>query len=209
MGKFIEIQPGTKYGRLTVLERAGSDNHGALWRCRCECGNISVVRGNALRSGRTVSCGCYRLERCIEVVSTHGQSKSKLSKVWSGMKWRCYDPNSPVYQHYGGRGITVCDEWRTSFENFQNWAMKNGYREGLSIDRIDNDGPYGPENCRWVGHEVQMNNTRRNHFIEYGGEVHTVSEWAHILGVSVGCLFSRLRRGWSDERTLSEPIIRR
>lgn len=205
MGKLTDLR-GRKFGRLTVLERCPSDDHGTRWLCRCDCGNMTTVRAHALKSGHTVSCGCYRLEQCFSAVTTHSESSTKLHKVWRGMKWRCYDTHSAVYQYYGGRGIIVCDEWKQNYEKFRDWALENGYREGLSIDRINVDGPYSPENCRWADTYTQLNNTRRNHYLEFQGEVHSVSEWSRIVGISVGCLFSRLRRGWSVERILTEPV---
>lgn len=204
MGKLIDLT-GQRFGRLVVLKRAVSDNHGAKWFCRCDCGNTLSVRAYALRSGHTVSCGCYRLEQTLSAVTTHAESGTKLHKVWRGIKWRCYDVHSPVYKYYGARGIIVCDEWIDNFENFRDWALANGYQEGLSIDRINVDGDYSPQNCRWGDAFTQMNNTRRNHFMEFQGEIHSVSEWSRLKGISVGCLFSRLRRGWSVERTLTEP----
>lgn len=204
MGKFSDLT-GQKFGRLTVLERCPSDDHGAKWLCQCDCGNMTTVRAYALKSGHAVSCGCYRLDRCLSVVTTHGESGTLLHKVWRGMKGRCYDENSPAYKYYGGRGILVCSEWKDSFQSFRSWALQHGYSPGLSIDRIDVNGPYSPENCRWVDRYIQMNNTRRNHFLEFQGERHTVSEWSRIVGISVRCLFSRLRRGWSIEDTLSTP----
>lgn len=204
MGKFSDLT-GQKFGRLTVLERCPSDDHGAKWLCQCDCGNMTTVRAYALKSGHAVSCGCYRLDRCLSVVTTHGESGTLLHKVWRGMKDRCYDENSPAYKYYGGRGILVCSEWKDSFQSFRSWALQHGYSPGLSIDRIDVNGPYSPENCRWVDRYIQMNNTRRNHFLEFQGERHTVSEWSRIVGISVRCLFSRLRRGWSIEDTLITP----
>ena len=123
------------------------------------------------------------------------------------MKARCVDPNSHKYHAYGGRGIKVCDEWLNSFESFYEWAMANGYQKDLSIDRIDNDGNYYPENCRWVTQKEQANNTRKNRLLTYNEETHTVAEWATIVGITKAALYHRLSRGWSVKEALTTPML--
>lgn len=153
---------GQKFGRLTVVNYYGSDKNGrALWLCKCDCGNIKVIRGNSLLSKLTVSCGCYNKEHAKKIHSKHNMSDSKLYKVWHGMKTRCYNKNFMYYYNYGGRGITICDEWKNDFKIFYNWAIKNGYKEGLTIDRINNDGNYEPNNCRWITRAEQNRNQRK------------------------------------------------
>lgn len=169
MGKLIDLT-GQKYGRLTVIERAGRTAHGehAKWVCLCECGNVTTVIGKNLRNGNTTSCGCAHKEQMSQIGKanrTHGKSHTRLHKVWAGMIGRCYNPRKPYYKWYGGRGITVCDEWRNDFQSFYDWAMANGYdpdapRWDCTIDRIDVDGNYEPSNCRWVTMAEQNKNKR-------------------------------------------------
>lgn len=157
---------GQKFGRLTVKGFAGSSkSQGALWLCMCDCGAEVITSGFRLRSGKTRSCGCYRRDATSFNMTTHGKSNSRLYIVWRGMKTRCYDTSSDAYKNYGGRGITVCDEWLDDFGAFRNWAISNGYDEDApqgvcTIDRIDNDAGYSPENCRFVDMKVQRNNQR-------------------------------------------------
>ena len=169
VGKLIDLT-GQKYGRLTVIERAGPTVHGghAKWVCQCECGAVITAAGNHLRTGNTTSCGCVQAEHASRMGAarrTHGKSRTRLHKVWCGMVGRCYDPSKLYYKHYGGRGITVCDEWRHDFQAFYDWAMANGYdpdapRGECTIDRIDVNGNYEPSNCRWTTMKVQTANRR-------------------------------------------------
>lgn len=157
---------GQRFGRLTVIKRAKNDKQGnAQWLCLCDCGNEKVVRGRALRKGSTKSCGCLLSEcskkRMTKLCTKHGHSDSKLYRVWCAMRERCYKENNSGFKNYGGRGITVCDEWRNSFGAFYDWAMANGYRKGLEIDRIDNDGNYEPKNCHWITPLENCQNTRK------------------------------------------------
>lgn len=135
----------------------------------------------------------------------HGDHKKRLYRIWIGMKYRCNNPNHSYYRDYGARGITVCGEWE-KYENFRDWALSNGYQNDLTIDRIDNDKGYSPENCRWITMKKQSNNRRTNRVIECNGEKHTLSEWSEIVGVCVGTLWDRLKNGWSTERALFEPV---
>jgi hypothetical protein len=216
MGKLIDLT-GQKLGRLTVIKRVeNSKQKNAMWECICDCGNRTICKGNDLRIGHTQSCGCLKKEKASEIgkilgksVVTHGMTNSRLYSAWHSMKVRCTNPNTQNYKNYGGRGIAVCDEWLDSFESFRDWAMANGYRDDLTIDRINNDGPYSPENCRWVTKKEQGSNRRSNHFITHNGETHTLKQWAEKKGISRETLNSRLfSLGWSVERALSEPVRR-
>lgn len=136
----------------------------------------------------------------------HNLSKTRLYNIWKLMKQRCYNCKYTQFKDYGGRGIIVCEEWNESFLSFHSWAMENGYEDNLSIDRIDGNKNYEPNNCRWTTKTMQQNNTRRNKYIEYNGEKHSVSQWAKILGVSRGCLQKRINKGWSFEKITSIPL---
>lgn len=198
---------GRTYGRLTVLERSVNDKQGnAQWICKCECGKLKVVRGRSLRQGRVRSCGCLLAEsskeRMTAMLTKHSLSGSKLYRVYASMRERCENPSCKSFQNYGGRGIAVCDEWRMQRESFLHWAMQNGYEEGLQIDRINVNGDYCPENCRWVTPQQNMNNVRKNICFEYNGESHTVAEWARIAGLSYSTVYDRYKAGKSPAEIL-------
>lgn len=170
-----------------------------MWLCRCECGNEKVVYGDNLRYGYTQSCGCLQKERASEANTKHHDVDSRLYNVWSAIKRRCYQEYEPKYDRYGGRGIKMCDQWRDDYGAFMEWALENGYdynaeRGACTIDRIDNDGDYCPENCRWVSMKVQANNRGCNHKITYKGETHTIAEWSELLGVPYERLQQRINR---------------
>lgn len=200
---------GCQFGRLTVvrlLEQRSKEGR-RLWECKCSCGNTTVVDTKSLATGATKSCGCFRREEHIKRFKTHGETKTKLYYRWNDMKSRCTDSNSVVYPDYGGRGITVCDEWMQSYESFRDWAINNGYQGSLTLDRIDVNGNYCPDNCRWVSMKVQSNNKRNNRTIVYLGESHTISEWSDITGINKGTLRYRLDAGWTAERALTTKPI--
>lgn len=193
---------GKRFGYLTVVSVAEDDNkhHGQKWVCKCDCGNMVVVRGDGLKSGHTKSCGCTNKRR-----TTHGKSNTRLFKVWTSMKQRCQNENDSKYNDYGGRGIKVCEEW-SDFDCFFLWSSNNGYKEGLTIDRINNDGDYAPGNCRWTTRKIQMSNRRNTIYLEYNGEKRSLSEWSDIVGVKRKTLDSRYRKGWTEERILFNPV---
>lgn len=211
MGKFIDMT-GQRFGRLTVIDRAGTANNGGVrWRCRCDCGKVVCVKGSSLRSGSTKSCGCYRKYVLNSSLKTRiqetcdGHSSSRLYIIWQQMKMRCDNPKNTKYARYGGRGIKVCPAWY-DWEIFRSWAVNAGYQDNLTIDRIDVNGNYEPSNCRWVDVFTQANNTTRNVYLTFDGETHTISEWARLTGNSVSTLNSRFRYGWTVKRALTEPV---
>lgn len=201
---------GQRFGRLTVLREFGRRNNQVCWECRCDCGNIIYVRSYDLRSGHTKSCGCYQIETSTENIKAFhvlqgfdGRTQHPTYQVWKDMMRRCYDPHNSNYANYGGRGISVCEEWK-DLQIFQQWALSHGFKKNLQLDRIDNDGNYVPENCRFVTRMENCNNKRNNHLVQFHGEVRTLAEWSRILDIPYRAIIQRLRRGWSVERTFTE-----
>lgn len=188
---------GMKFGKLEVISRAGSNSAGkALWRCRCECGNETLVPTYRLTSGQTKSCGCKKYESHNK---KHGMTKTDIHNKWVQMRQRCNQKNCKAYKDYGAKGIRVCDEWN-DFEPFWKWSIENGYCYGLSLDRIDNSKGYSPENCRWVEWKEQCNNRRSNILIEYNGETKTLKKWCSELGLSYSLIRNRIvNLGYSFE----------
>ena len=208
---------GKQFGEWTVLAFNGCDGKNTTYLCRCSCGTERHLRKNVLIHGLSKSCGCKRGEH-ISVATkgkpkayaverdTYGEGKTRLHIIWDGMKKRCNCLTDKHYKWYGARGIKVCEEWSNSFQAFKSWALNYGYMDDLSIDRIDNDGNYEPSKCRWVTHQQQMCNTRRNRMITYNGETKCVSEWGKVLGMSPDTIYERLKHGWSIEKTLTTPV---
>ncbi len=191
MGRFIDLR-GRRFGRLTAMYRGENTKYNdTTWVCICDCGNQKTIRYFDLISGKTISCGCYKAEDTRQRMTTHGESHTRLHDIWRGMIKRCEAPYASRYDLYGGRGIGVCAEWHT-YENFAEWAKQSGYRDDLSIDRIDPNGNYCPENCRWATAKEQSNNTSRNHYVEYDGKRYTISELAEIKKINAGTLRSRI-----------------
>lgn len=206
MGKFIDLT-GQRFGRLTVIQRSGSGSGGsAMWRCLCDCGTEVVVIGQSLRQGLTRSCGCYSRDQTRKREYTHGMTGTRLYRIWDGMIDRCYRKSNRYYHNYGGRGITVCDEWRNDFSSFMKWSLSNGYQECLTIERKDNSKGYFPDNCEWISLKEQQYNKRDNHLITYNGVTRTVTEWAEITGINRNTLFARVNRlKWSPEKAIETP----
>lgn len=198
---------GQKFGRLTVIERAENNGNVVCWVCKCDCGNVRIVQGCSLRNGRTTSCGCFQRER-VQNKTIHGQAKkgnkTRLYKIYHGMKVRCTKKSGQNYKYYGLKGIAICDEWLNNFQSFYNWAMSNGYADNLTIDRIDSSKGYAPNNCRWVSYKEQNNNTSRNRLITYNGKTQTIAQWAEETGIKYGTLIARINRShWNVERALT------
>lgn len=197
MGKYKDLI-GQKFGFLEVVSITDERKHGkVVWLCKCDCGKYVKVSSHNLKNRSTVSCGCYSKKILEQSRIKHGMYKSRIYNIYICMKERCYNTKAKSYSDYGGRGIEICDEWigENGFQNFCSWALENGYNEKLTIDRINVNGNYCPENCRWTTHKVQNNNTRRNRIVQYNGESHSVSEWAEITGINRSTLVTRLNKG--------------
>lgn len=188
---------GHKYGKLTVL-RIDTDIPGKKkkWLCKCECGNETIVSGSNLRNGHTKSCLKCGYESTKKAITKHGQSHTKLFYVWNSMKSRCENQKNKSYKDYGAKGISVCEEWHDS-ANFFEWALRNGYKEGLEIDRIDVNGNYEPSNCRWINRLENANNKTNNKYISHNGETKTLAEWSRFYDVNYKNLSRLLIKGYS------------
>lgn len=210
MGKRVDLT-GQRFGRLVVEGFAHVDEHWcAMWNCKCDCGKTVVVYGSHLKSGNTKSCGCLNQETRGKRFRKHGKSSSRLYSIWKGMIGRTERESQIKYCDYGGRNIKICEQWRGDFQNFNNWAISHGYQEGLTIDRIDTNGDYCPENCRWITMKEQNNNKRNNVMVEYKGEVLTLAQWGEKLGIKRDTLKARLHKlGWSVEKTFETPVRKR
>lgn len=204
---------GLKSNMLKVIGYTNLNEKGRVkLKCLCDCGNETYIYPYQFTSGEIKSCGCAKKniwggKRELPWMYKHGLAHDRLYKKFTRMKQRCYNPNSEQYERYGARGITICKEWLENPEEFVKWAIENGgENETLTIDRINGNGPYSPENCRFVTPKEQSRNISTNRIIEFNGESHCLSEWAEILGFRYGVLTNRLYRGWSIERTLTEPF---
>lgn len=217
MSKLVD-RTGERYGRLVVLERApdficSSGRKLVMWKCKCDCGNITNVSANSLRGNLTMSCGCWNyiqqkncdIKHHIHKDKSKNAQYGKLYNIYQSMKKRCYNKKNHNYIHYGARGIGMCDKWKNSYIEFKKWALSNGYSEELSIDRIDVNKGYCPENCRWATNKQQQNNKTNNKYITFNGITHTQQEWAEITGISRYTIYKRLKRNWSIEKTLITP----
>lgn len=202
MKRYVEINPGDRYGFLTIIQEVEAIKRVRRFLCKCDCGNTTVVRMCHLRSVKkpTVSCGCFSRSIMRTSGYKHGFASDKykpekLYRVWSYMKERCNNPNTDHYRLYGGRGIIVCEEWQHDYLAFRIWAYNNGYKEGLTIDRINPNGNYKPLNCRWITKKEQQHNLRTNVNITYMGETHCIAEWARITGILEGTIRQRYKKG--------------
>lgn len=214
MSKFIDLT-GQRFGRLIVIERVvdkerENKQHTTFWKCICDCGGQIVCFRNHLLDGHIRSCGCLHDENAKTSNKIHGLYHTRINAIWRNMIQRCTNPKNQKYYRYGGRGITVCEEWR-KFENFYNWSIENGYDESLNakqctIDRKDNDGDYCPENCRWTTSSVQSGNRSDNVYLTFNGETHSSPEWEKIVGIPSKVISGRKRKGWTDEKCLTTPV---
>lgn len=202
----LDLQ-GKKFGRLTVIEKAGKDKaRNILWKCKCDCGNYLIIKACDIKRGHSVSCGCYQKERASEANKIHGKSNTKLHYVWTDMLKRCENPKHHAYKWYGGKGVKVCDEWK-EFVGFEKWALENGYKAGLTIDRIDGNGDYCPQNCRWATRKQQSNNLSTCVFFEFMGERLNITQFCEKYSVSPWLFYSIARKNIC-EKTLMDCIER-
>lgn len=204
---------GLIIGKLTVIKISKQGNYYEKeWLCQCSCGNIKNVKHKGLTSKTTLSCGCLQIEHVVnmnkETKTIHNLSNSRIYKIWQMMKDRCLNSNNKDYINYGDRGIAVCEEW-LDFNNFHIWSIKNGYNEILTIDRINNNKGYCPENCRWETRKIQSNNTRRNRYITLNGEEKTLQQWADYLNISKSSLSERIQRKWTEDEILNNKRNKR
>ena len=207
---------GQRFGRLVVIERVESHiqpsgQRKTRWLCQCDCGNTKIVQYSQLKSGKTKSCGCLAREKSKKRLITHGLSHTRLFIVWTGIKARCFNSKVIYYKDYGGRGIKMCEEWEKDFMAFKEWALTHGYDEKAergecTIDRIDVNGDYSPDNCRFINMQEQCNNKRNNRLIAYEGKTYTIQQWCKILGIKYTTLKSRLNLGWPIEKALTTPL---
>lgn len=205
MAKRLDLV-GRVFGRLTVIEYSHSQND-RLWRCLCDCGNETIVRTNHLRLGRIKSCGCLRKDTLSETKTIHGKRHSREYNAWCAMVQRCKNPKNKRYKHYGGRGIEVCDKWKT----FAGFYEDMGERPPAhSLDRINNDGGYCKDNCRWATNEEQANNRQSSRYVDVAGVVKTIAQWAKHTNINQQLIRKRLLRGWSPEKAIfaeASPLV--
>ena len=208
----IKNLKGINFGRLIPRKISGRDevSRCVIWECICECGNIVEVKSNSLTTGNTKSCGCLQKDRATKSNKSriiHGKCDTKLYRTWTHMKDRCLNSNDKSYDDYGGRGIKIYGKW-LEFKNFYKWAIKSGYGVGLTIERIDVNGNYCPENCTWATRKEQNNNKRDNVILEHKGKKKTLAEWADEIGMNYNTLYNRIYTGWPVEKALTTPLLR-
>lgn len=195
---------GRRFGMLTVIQHDKNyRGKSTKWICKCDCGKTVSVFRTALIVGRTKSCGCYNISQTIARQTKHGKCGTRLYRCWMDMKQRCTNKRFKEYASYGGRGIKVCDEWKDDFSAFESWAMSHGYSNDLSIDRIDVDKDYCPENCRWTTYHQQARNRTNNVYIEYNGKRMILRDWARHTGISDHTIRRRLNAGLPLEKVFS------
>ena len=208
MGRRKDLS-GKTFNRLTALRvDEEKSQRKTYWVCKCECGNIKSVRSDSLQDGSVKSCGCYHSEvarKTANSIHKHKMTGTRLYSIWQGMKMRCTNSNTESYERYGGRGISVCNEWLNSFEPFMEWALNNGYKKSLTIDRINNKGDYRPANCRWLNNKQQCNNRRSNIIVKYDDKEYTLMQLTEKLGFDYKVIYARYRRGDRGER-LIRPV---
>lgn len=204
MGKFQDLI-GMRFGSLVVKSKLNINRHREMeWLCICDCGNSHKATSNRLTTGKTTCCHACAMKKISISNSKNGVEPKKLYNAFTNMKTRCYNKNYFLFHRYGGRGITVCDEWRNDFSAFRKWAFENGWDESLTLDRIDNDKGYSPQNCRWVNKTAQDNNRSTNRYLEHNGERDTLANWSRRLNIPYYVLQHRMEKGLPDDEILRE-----
>ena len=201
---------GHKFYNLTVVDLDHKENGKSFWLCKCDCGNNKIIRGDHLTSGAVHSCGCKKKKQITNLNRTktrHGQWGTRLYGIWNGMKERCNNCNCSSYPDYWGRGIKVCEEWNNDFSTFYSWSLQHGYADDLSIDRIDVNGNYEPNNCRWITLQEQNENKRNNIKLTYKGKTKTLPQWSTELGIKSSTLRNRVNEGWSVDKIIETPPL--
>jgi hypothetical protein len=200
---------GQKFGNLTVISRDTNKKGRAYWICKCDCGTVKKKSVNSydLITNKVRSCGCAYKESNINNRKVHGLTNHRLFGIWQCMIRRCYYPKMIQFENYGGRGITVCKEWRKSFQIFYDWSLANGYKDDLTIDRIDVNGDYEPSNCRWATKKEQNNNRRTNRIVMYQNCTYTVSQLATKLKIPYATLLWRINNNWCEQDLDIEPKL--
>lgn len=196
MSKMIDLT-GQRFGRLIAIKRSteSGTNKGVYWLCHCDCGKEKYIRGADLRDGSVKSCGCLKDEKTSKRFRKHGQSNTLLYDIWSSMKGRCFRKTCKDYPNYGGRGITVCNEWKNDFQAFYDWAISHGYKDHLTIERMNPNGNYEPQNCTWLENEKQAINRRNTKLIEYHGGLFNERELSKMLNINYNTLRDYIQRG--------------
>jgi hypothetical protein len=196
---------GLTFGELTVIEFSHRVKNNYFWSCKCECGNIRNLSAATIKYRVVKACCCYGAKNG----TTHGFRKHRLYTIYHSMKLRCYYPSSIQFKDYGGRGIRVCDEWLNDKKCFFNWAYENGYSDNLQLDRIENNGSYCPENCRFVTRKVNCRNKINNRLITYNGQTKPVSQWCEELNLSYRLILDRLNNNWPVDSVFTAPLYKR
>ena len=200
---FIDLT-GQKFNHLVVLGISGRTQKGQIiWECKCDCGCITQSVGNNLKNGRKKSCGCMT-DRSFN--KKHGMTRTRIYSTWLSIKKRCYNPNNKDYYNYGGRGIEMCQEWKSSFVNFYDWAISNGYNDNLTIERKDNNKDYCPDNCKWIPMSEQSGNRRICRMITYNGKTQNLHKWCEEYGLDYKFVWQRIFvLNWDFEKAISTP----
>ncbi|SNY19276.1 hypothetical protein SAMN06265827_10592 [Orenia metallireducens] len=205
MPRKIKVNKGDRYGRWTIIKEVEKLVGSRRFLCKCDCGTVKEVSLTHMRNGRSKSCGCYKKKK----VTKHGEGHSRLYQIWCDIKQRCLNESCDSYKNYGDRGITFCKEW-SEFKNFRKWALSNGYKNNLTIERIDVNSNYSPSNCKWITKSEQSMNRRNSIEITYKNKTKPLKEWVAILpdelNLNYNTIFSRLDRGWSIEKAFETPL---
>lgn len=201
-----------KYNKLTIISKPylkpiSNGKRCSFVKCICECGSTKEYKMSSLKSGNTKSCGCFKRYRISQTHKKHGLKQHPIYLNWSNIKQRCFNKNNKNYNRYGGRGITICDEWKNNFKKFYDWAIDNGWKKGLEIDRIDNDGNYEPNNCKFSTRLEQNNNKNNNIQLKIFNESKNITEWSKDsrCKVKYRTFVARIKKGWDLEKALIHP----